>query len=103
MSQSSPPTPYPEHEKLHRAVANGSQQQGEILEWLIAQYTLCEWSEYEQAWLPVRAIVNDLLSRFHGIDLNAIEAEKRAMLDELRRRNDAANDRDAGRPGQVGQ
>jgi hypothetical protein len=84
-SQSRPPNPYPEHEKLHRAVANGSQQQGEILEWLIAQFTLCEWSEYEQAWLPVRAIVNDLIARFHGVDLNAIEAEKRHMLDEQRR------------------
>jgi hypothetical protein len=35
-------------------------------------------------WLPVRGSISDKLARFFGIDLDVLEAEKRAMLVAIR-------------------
>jgi hypothetical protein len=39
---------------------------------------------HEEGWLPYSRPVNNILAEYHGIDQAKLEAEKRAMLDELR-------------------
>lgn len=67
---------YPEHEAMKK-VAEESQAQGELLDWAEGEdlITLCA---------PIRKI----LAKYHGIDLDRIEAEKRQMLAELRAHHD---------------
>lgn len=52
---------------------NESQVQGEFVEWAI-----------EKGYLLTDADLGDMLAEYHGIDLTKIEAEKRAMLKEIR-------------------
>ena len=93
---------YPEHEKL-KAVAERSQTVGSFLDWLTHEkgialtvqhehtasckehgerYNNCGYreGEYMHAGTPVRV----LLAEFFEIDEKKIEAEKQAMLAELR-------------------
>lgn len=77
-------TAYPEHEKM-KPIADKSQVIGEFLEWLGDEkgVYLVDMSDYRrdgisQPWLP-------FLYEFFEIDPVKIEAEKRAMLDEMRR------------------
>lgn len=80
--------PYPEHEKL-AAVRGLSQAVGEFLEWaeqvhgaVLAQYRDTElWGTPGMG--PITIPVERLLAEHFGIDLDAIEAEKRAMLKAL--------------------
>jgi hypothetical protein len=74
---------YPEHAKLV-AVREVSQAQGEFLVWLGEEknYLLGKWTADEM--VPVHADIQKLLAEFHGVDLNRLEAEKQAMLEELR-------------------
>ena len=97
---------YPEHEKLKK-VQDKSQACGEFLEWLFGEkgYHLGEYHEHtDDCWLPgdnqtaarrmcgmgVQTLypaalnVRKLLAEFFEIDEEKLEAEKRAMLDELR-------------------
>lgn len=41
-------------------------------------------SRPREGWMPVGGSANKLLAEFFGIDLNKIEDEKRAMLDQIR-------------------
>lgn len=84
---------YPEHEKL-KDVQEESQAIGEFLD--LGPYTLCEhytinpetWSPYiDPHWMPVRKSIPEILADYFEIDLKKIEAEKRAMLDEMRAAN----------------
>lgn len=88
-------TDYPEHEKL-KAVHIQSQACGEFLEWLAREknYSLCYYyapspeeddDGAEEGYVPVSIRIEDLLAEHFGIDLNKLEAEKRAMLDEFRK------------------
>jgi hypothetical protein len=73
---------YPEHEKL-AAISDKSQEIGAFLEWL-----------QEQGWLlalyhgdhlrPVHKPITSLLASYFEIDEDALEREKRQMLDALR-------------------
>jgi hypothetical protein len=90
---------YPEHEKLTE-VADLSQAIGEFLDG--CGYTLCEVlylapyngpgglsrepSKYDQhgRFYPVSKSVQALLADYFEIDLDAIEREKRAMLEAIR-------------------
>ena len=97
---------YPEHDKLD-AIKGQSQACGEFMEWLTAQgfvlakyhfhtdecrtdgqrgYT-CQMSD--EMPYPAYRSVNDLLAERFGIDQNVLEAEKRAILSELRARSKA--------------
>ena len=81
---------YPEHQKL-RAVKDKSQCVGEFIEWLGEQgIMLCcndgQVGMYPINW-PITESRNKLLARFFGIDLNRLEDEKLAMLDEQRALN----------------
>ena len=81
---------YPEHDKL-RAISGKSQAIGEFLDWLGAEkhWFLAEWDGIkradgdERAW-PASYSITKLLAEFFEIDLDKIEAEKRAMLEALR-------------------
>lgn len=78
------PSAYPEHEKL-AAVKDQSQAIGEFLDWLNGDGVhLARWDEEWDRYFPVHESINALLARRFGIDLDRIEAEKRAMLDEIR-------------------
>lgn len=72
---------YPEHAKL-AAVKDHSQAIGEFIEF--CGYTLCEYDEGEPQWRPVQRSIERLLADYFDIDLDVIEAEKRAMLEALR-------------------
>ena len=84
----------PEHNKL-RAIADKSQTVGEFLEWLGEQgLTVCRFQELTrhsdelgdyspEGYYPARTSREKLLAEFFDIDLDKIEAEKRAMLDAL--------------------
>jgi hypothetical protein len=83
---------YPEHVKLDKVVKK-SQAIGEFLDWLGTDgVSLCRWREAGPTgdeWVPAEfypsgETIETLLARYFGIDLEVIDAEKRAMLDELR-------------------
>jgi hypothetical protein len=87
---------YPEHEKL-KAVSDTSQAIGEFLQWCeeqgwhLAEYdsmaeSLGVFSDDHQLW-PIRLGIEDILARYFDIDRDRLEAEKRAMLDEIRSKN----------------
>lgn len=81
---------YPEHEKL-RQVAELSQQIGEFLNWLMSERAprleLAVWDDGRRGHrrlTPSHARIPDLLAEYFDIDQQALEREKRAMLDALR-------------------
>jgi hypothetical protein len=80
---------YPEHDKL-RLIRDKSQAIGEFLS-LLGQHglTLCEFHEKYNEYLPTGITIQKLLAKHFGIDLVKLDDEKRDMLDELRRLNDA--------------
>ncbi len=65
---------YPEHEKL-KNVADKSQMLGEFLEWMFDQGFILESDD----------TVENILARYLDIDLKKIEAEKRLMLNEMKK------------------
>lgn len=93
---------YPEHDKLTK-VSDQSQIVGEFLEFIAAEQglQLCRFHMFgspaldgieidqidfldDGLWLPNNKNIQDILSGYFGIDLVALEAEKRLMLDRLR-------------------
>lgn len=79
---------YPEHDKL-RQIAPLSQAIGEFMDWVAAEHhiTLAEWHRGDL--IPVHARLTKLLAEHFGIDEDALEDEKRAMLARQREMNDA--------------
>lgn len=95
----------PELDKMG-LVQDKSQAIGEFLEWLqnTKGYTLAEYRhvnvdgedidddeyeesrrQYEDRLFPVRRQIEQLLAEYFEIDLDKVEAEKRTILDALRR------------------
>ena len=95
----------PEHEKLEK-VKEASQTIGEFLDWLKTTRgtqlsklhkhdELCgriyKWGEgkdcglTEEHYQPDYTSTHNLLAEYFGIDLQKLEQEKQAMLDELRK------------------
>ena len=72
---------YPEHIKL-KQISDKSQVIGEFMDF--SGYTLCEYSEELEVYMPVLSSISALLAKHFGIDEEKIEQEKRAMLAELR-------------------
>jgi hypothetical protein len=82
---------YPEHDKL-RALEGRNQTVGEFIEWLgESGYVIARRGGPFGTLHQVNVSVNDLLARFFGIDTDAIEREKREMLEQIQRRS-ASND-----------
>ena len=80
---------YPEHQRL-KAISGQSQVVYDFLEWCGEEkgYCLAVWAteDTDRMW-PVRDSKRKLLAEFFDIDMDKIEAEKRAVLDEMRAMN----------------
>ncbi len=99
---------YPEHEKL-KAIQQESQAIGGFLEWLTCTKGI-RTSRYVKIWhdeiiqseedvpeedrddiyeqlMPEQLDINKILAEYYHINLNKLEEEKRAMLEEMRRLN----------------
>lgn len=85
---------YPECEKL-AAVKEKSQAIGEFMDSLSTQgLYLCQaftpeemgvdCGELEEVYMPSNMPIEKVLAGYFGIDMNKVEAERRAMLDALR-------------------
>jgi hypothetical protein len=85
----------PEHDKLAK-VTDKSQIIGAFLEWLQGEgdYTICKYYEHDlqEAFLPCRKRIEELLAQYFKIDLNKIEWEKRKMLSMVREVQDATKE-----------
>ena len=78
---------YPEHDKLS-AVCNESRAIGLFIEWLYEQGKCIEmFSEDADILVRDHTDIQKLLADFYKIDLNKLELEKRAMLEEIRSKN----------------
>ncbi len=80
---------FPEHDKLQK-VSLQSQTIGEFIDWLGEQdiflaYRDPTWHPSSGCALRTRTPLTDLLASFFRIDTNALEAEKRRMLENQRR------------------
>lgn len=77
---------FPEHTKLY-AVKERSQAIGEFLDWLQIEkgFQLCR-DQFGEL-IPANVSLELLLGEHFGIDMKAIEVEKRAMLEEIRKAN----------------
>lgn len=88
-------TEYPEHEKL-QAVKDESQAIGAFLEWLsnVKEIRFAKWvkdksesgTEYE-VFVQQNMEIEKWLAEYFEIDLNKLEQEKQAMLEEIRKAN----------------
>jgi len=80
----------PEHEKLAK-VKDKSQAIGEFLTWLTHDRgcEICEYLDDEDpehlVFMPVRDGIQELLADYFGIDLDLLEMEKQALLEEQQR------------------
>jgi hypothetical protein len=77
---------YPEHDKL-RAISDQSQACYDFLEWLedLHGARLCHVPPgMHSTYFPLNFSMRKLLADFFDIDQDRLEAERRAMLDELR-------------------
>jgi len=80
----------PELDFQHLIIESGqSELLAKFYDWLTEKgYSLCFWSdgdEYDDGgYYPLSMSPEKLFAEFFGIDLNKIEAERRAILEELR-------------------
>lgn len=75
---------YLEHERL-KEVKDKTQAIHDFIEWLGDEKGVFLAKEYWGETLSLRESFDSLLAEFFGIDLRKLEAEKREMLDEIRR------------------
>ena len=82
-----PQYPYPEHEKLQKVI-DQSQTIGEFFEWLknTKKIVMAQWGKWDSLY-PLSLPTQETLAEYFEIDLNKLEQEKRAMLEELRQHN----------------
>jgi hypothetical protein len=79
---------YPEHTKL-KEIQPQSQKVGEFLEWLQENgYTICTFDKKHGEYASAYISIPQMLAKFFEIDSEKIEAEKQAMLEEIRRSNE---------------
>jgi hypothetical protein len=81
---------YPEHAKL-RAIAKESQANGHFIEWLNENgMQICKAEEgYSRVhYYPVQTSIQQLLARYHKINLTKLDEEKDAMLNQQRALNE---------------
>ena len=77
-------SPWPEHVKLE-AVSKESQAIGQFLEGLNERgYGLAKWNDDAEDYVAVNIDIETLLAEHFDIDMNKIEQEKRAMLEQMR-------------------
>lgn len=80
---------YPECEKA-ALIRDKSQVCGEFLEWLQGEgFVIAKWQRGQQDTLRAASLnMEKTLADFFGIDLDKIETEKRAMLEDMRKLNE---------------
>lgn len=76
-------TQVPEHDRM-KLVKDEADIIASFLEWLEEHYTIATWGEDDDELYPAYVGIEKLLARYLDIDLDKIEAEKMAMLEELR-------------------
>lgn len=84
-----PEPPVPEHERLEKAkkTDDATTLVGEFFDWLVGEkgYSLGKYLREDHEFLtPIHESVHKLLAEFFGINQNALESEKRALLDHIR-------------------
>ena len=88
-----PEPPVPEHERLEKAkkTDDATTLVGEFFDWLQGEkgFTLGKFADDSDELYPVREPVNRLLAEFFGINENALESEKQALLEHVRAVNKA--------------
>ena len=88
MSEIIPKPATPELDRLQNVVNDSGVISG-FLDWLSEQgWTICETSEDGPRWqdyMPICLASEQLLARYFEIDLNRVEAERRAILEHLRK------------------
>lgn len=77
------PDMYPEHAKL-AAVAAESQAIGEFLDFGLPGQGLVLAELVEDMLVPAGKPIRDILARYFSIDQEALEHEKRTILEEMR-------------------
>lgn len=112
---------YPEHKKMHAIPQDERQAIGQFFEWLMARYELAKWGSISyysaeehceqclaggdhiscvgidptafDVLIPTDAPRNptDMLALYYGVDLKALDHEKRMMLAGLRLREHQRN------------
>ena len=107
---------YPEHEKVLK-IKDQSQAIGEFLEYLNGEgRRICKWQDgitdadrivdafailqgkgdpdideqLDKGWFPIPEPIEKILAEYFNVDLNKLEQEKRQMLEEMRKQNDAS-------------
>lgn len=98
----------PECEKM-QAVKGESQAIGEFLDWMTSSkgYVIAEYpkalkvlhhhalqTQVGDELLPIHTRIEELLAEYFNIDLKKVEKEKRALLEEQRRRNEVGQRKD---------
>lgn len=83
---------YPEHDKI--SGLNGSNQTaGEFLDWIREEkgYDICEFKEgqWSGRYHAINTSTTKLVAEYFDIDLNAMELEKREMLQQCRDAHEA--------------
>lgn len=76
--------PTPEVDKM-LAVRDKSQEIGSFLEWLRGEKKIVLAAYEHDDLIEVYTSTNDLLAEYFEIDLNKVEAERRAILEGLRK------------------
>lgn len=80
---------YPEHDKLH-AIKDQSQVIGEFLDLFLPSKGIVLMERFRdryEDYVPTRRSIPSLLAEFFGIDQDKLDAEKKAMLEEMRKNN----------------
>ena len=75
----------PELDKM-RAARDTSQTIGDFIDWLsYNDMRICDYCDYgEGEYHPTRLTIEQLLAKYYEIDLNKVEEERCAILNELR-------------------
>jgi hypothetical protein len=87
----------PELDKLSK-VKEESQLIGSFLDWLQTEggYTICKYYEkdggLQEAFLPARKSIEEMLAQYFKIDLRKVEWERRKLLNMIRTVQDATKE-----------
>lgn len=85
MDAQAPDERWPEHIKL-TAISDQSQACYDFIDWLETEkgYRLCYVPRNSNTHEPIQHSMRGLLAEFFEIDMDKVEAEKRAMIEALR-------------------
>jgi hypothetical protein len=50
-----------------------------------SEFSLCEWSDRNNQYVPVHKTLTQVLAEYFDIDMDKVEAERSALLEEIRK------------------